>query len=92
MKKKAIKKIIKNFDFEKISCVMELLNWQWASCGSVPSVTQLKAEAERLLKKVSKSKKFTEVSTGGFTAYKNEVEIGLRFTIENFYEFYKEEN
>lgn len=92
MKKKAIKKVIKNFDFERVNYVMYVLNWKWATYNAIPNVIQLKETAERLLQKVSKSKEYTEVSTGGFTAYKNDIEIGLRFTIENFYEFYKQEN
>lgn len=90
-KKKAIKRVIKNFDFETVNNVMLHLNWKWAENNEVPNIIQLKKQAKRLLKEASKFKKFSEISTGGFTAYKNEIELGLRFTIIDWIETYKKE-
>lgn len=71
--KKKIKKILKNFDFEKVHNVMEHLNWGWKDTdGKVPSIDQLKELAEKLLNEVSEKDEFYYISTGGFRAFKYE--------------------
>lgn len=71
--KKKIKKILKNFDFDRVHDVMEHLNWGWKDTdGKVPSIDQLKELAKKLLNEVSEKDEFYNISTGGFRAFKYE--------------------
>lgn len=79
--KKAIKKILKNFDFGKVHRVMENLNWTWGSTDyTVPTIEDLKSQAKDLLKKVTEGD-YKVISSGGFEAeYGNEV-LTLKFVL-----------
>lgn len=71
--KKKIKKILKNFDFEKVHNVMAHLNWTWYDTdGKVPSIDQLKELAKKLLYHVAEEERFYSSATGGFKATKYE--------------------
>lgn len=71
--KKKIKKILKNFDFEKVHDVMTHLNWTWYDTdGKAPSIDQLKELAKRLLNEVSEKEEFYTLHTGGFKATRYE--------------------
>lgn len=62
-----IEDIIRDFNFEKVHKVMEMLDWKWAmSRYDVPTIEELKAEARRLL--VEAATEETQVATGGFRA------------------------
>jgi hypothetical protein len=69
--------IIKNFDFENVYKVMQVLDWTWLGEPAPPSIARLKEEANRLLDWVLQdaadplraSDTYFEVSTGGFTAF-----------------------
>ena len=83
--KKAIKKILKNFDFGKVHRVMENLNWYWNDTkdGGVPTVEDLKSQAKDLLKKVTEGN-YKVISSGGFEAeYRDEV-LTLKFVLEEW--------
>ncbi len=60
------KQILKDFDFERVHEIMVKVNWGWVSIG-IPSISELKQEAKRLLNDLKKEK-LKYVSTGGFTA------------------------
>jgi MoaA/NifB/PqqE/SkfB family radical SAM enzyme len=49
-KKKLIKEVLEELDFERIEYVMNYLNWRWRrdEVSKVPSVDELKAEVKRL--------------------------------------------
>ena len=51
-KKKLIKEIIEEFDFERVKSVMDFLNWKWRRNdeSKVPTVDELKEEVKRLAK------------------------------------------
>lgn len=83
--KKAIKKILKNFDFEKVHRVMESLNWYWNDTkdGGVPTVEELKSQAKDFLKRVTEGE-FSVISSGGLEAeYRNKV-LTLKFVLAEF--------
>ena len=64
-----IKDILKNFDFERVHSIMKMLDWKWATVktdNGIPSVDELKAEANRLL--IAAATERTQVATGGFRA------------------------
>lgn len=74
--KKAINKIIQEFDFKRVHKVMTLLDWDWA-IGGIPSIPILKQSAQnRLVDAVIGRLKDTElshhlpytISSGGFEA------------------------
>ena len=91
-KKKAIKRILKEFDFEKVHITMKSLNWTyfWTN-GKAPSIKQLKETAEGLLKDVAynKSISFDTISSGGFQAsYINGI-LELKFVLTYDYQVVK---
>ena len=83
--KKAIKKILKNFDFGKVHRVMESLNWTWVDSkdGGVPTIEELKAQAKDLLTKVTEGE-FSIISCGGFEAEYRDKVLTLKFVLEEF--------
>ena len=80
--------IMRNFNFEKVHKVMEMLDWKWAMTKyGVPTVEELKVEARRLLEDATHEE--TQVATGGLRAVyeKNGSDdpdpyIGLEFIVE----------
>lgn len=85
-----IEDIIRDFNFEKVHRVMEMLNWKWAATSyGVPTIEELKGEARRLL--VEAATEETQVATGGFRAVYEKSQdcafdpdpyIGLEFIVE----------
>lgn len=82
--------ILDNFNFERVKKVMDILDWEWYDAEEgVPSIIELRTCARRLLKEVLskgiKTKKDTQISTGGFRAsyYKEEDLLELEFIVEN---------
>ena len=65
------KQILKDFNFERVHEIMTEIGWVWATPNpltmGVPSISELKQEAKRLLNELKKEK-LKYVSTGGFTA------------------------
>ena len=49
-----IKDIMNEFDFNKVECVMDALNWRWR--GQIPTIDDLRDEAERLLRGAAESR------------------------------------
>ena len=85
----AIDNIMDYFKFEEVRQVMELLEWTWASAEEgIPTVTELRQEARRLLKMAFEEK--THVSTGGFhVKYESDDDgefIQLLFAVDEWYE------
>lgn len=82
----AIGNIMDNFDFDKVHEVMSLLNWEWAATeNGVPTKSELRSEARRLLKMAINDK--TRVSTGGFEVdYINEGDgfVELKFVVSQW--------
>lgn len=59
--------IMRDFNFEKVHKVMEMLDWKWAMTKfGVPTIEELKGEARRLL--VEAANEETQVATGGLRA------------------------
>jgi len=80
---KQIDYIMEHFDFEKVHGVMEFLNWDWLNMG-VPSIRQLKLEAERLMLELV-SGNSRAIACGGFEALKRgNGDISLRFIVEDW--------
>jgi hypothetical protein len=78
---KQIDSIMENFNFENVHKVMEFLNWEWQDMG-IPSISQLKLEAERLLL-LAVSKKHKIIGTGGFEVLRRKNgNISLYFVVE----------
>jgi len=61
--------IIDNFDFDRVYNVMDYLNWQWATCGGVPTIEELKEKAISLLRDAS------ELRLGGYKDEHHELPI-----------------
>lgn len=49
-RKKMVKSVIKNFDFEKVADVMGYLNWTWVGNSNSPTIKDLKKSAKKRLK------------------------------------------
>jgi hypothetical protein len=49
-----IKDIMNEFEFNRVECVMDALNWRWR--GEIPTIQDLREEAERLLRGAAKSR------------------------------------
>lgn len=81
---KKTKKILKNFDFEKVHEVMNHLNWVWYNNEEykVPSVKELKRVAKELIKQIKKAD-VDCISTGGFEVRKDKGAITLQFVLES---------
>lgn len=62
----AIDEIMRNFDFARVQRVMTALNWKWADQDAVPTETELRREADRLL--CILDEELTFVGCGGFQA------------------------
>ena len=80
---KQIELIMENFDFKKIHQYMLSSNWNWANEDGfhVPTIEQIKSNAQYLLQKVYfANEKIIDIGTGGFTAYK--FQNGLKLTFE----------
>jgi len=80
-----IDEILDYFDFEKVHEVMLHLDWKWASIHGdprVPTVDELKQEAEKLLREAWENK--TSLATGGFyvTYHKEDVDSGYEDGLE----------
>jgi len=79
--------IIKNFDFEKASEVMSLLNWNWAIYGRVPNPLEIKKNAIELIDSLFENDNTVSVSSGGFTVRKScEINDGEYDTVKLSFE------
>jgi hypothetical protein len=84
-KKKAIKKILEEFNFERVHTAMEALNWWWYNTGGkVPSIEELKRTANGLLTDVAYAKHYKYISTGGFEASYVDGVLDLRFILTHW--------
>ena len=82
-----IDNIMRDFDFGKVRRIMEVLDWKWArtlSEGGIPTISDLRAEAKRLL--VEAATEHSTISTGGLRAvymrddeWDDDPYIGLEF-------------
>jgi hypothetical protein len=81
---KKTKKILKNFDFEKVHEVMNHLKWVWCNNEEykVPSVKDLKRTAKELIKQIKKVD-VDCIATGGFEVRKDKDSITLQFVLES---------
>ncbi len=53
---KYIDDIMDNFNFAQVRKAMEALNWKWATSNGVPTMDELRDQAERLLRGAAKSR------------------------------------
>lgn len=81
---KKTKKILKNFDFEKVHEVMNHLKWVWYDNDEykVPTVKELKRSAKELIKQIKKAD-VDCIATGGFEVRKDKDIITLQFVLES---------
>lgn len=56
-------------NWHKIHDVMEFLNWQWAGCSGVPSVSEMKKTVKDLFKQISVYEYGNGLATGGFRVF-----------------------
>jgi hypothetical protein len=86
----SVNRIMRQFDFNKVMKVMTMLNWQWVNRG-IPEMSDVQGVARGLLEglfnKMGDDGDYVmETATGGFRAYRIELEdyvgIGLRFELE----------
>lgn len=98
VEREKVESVMDQFDFDKVQSVMEDLDWKWAGTKfGVPTVEEMKREAERLL--IEAVQEETTCSTGGFRAvYESEGAadpdpyIGLEFILEEREGFKKEDD
>lgn len=82
-----IKSIIKEIDFKKIHSVMKLLDWRWGYNQTVPTVKELKFEANRILNGLKKHRTKAEPyysQCGGFKGYASKAGFKLEFVLESW--------
>jgi len=53
---KYIDDIMDNFNFAQVRKAMEALNWKWATSNGIPTMDELRNQAERLLRGAAKSR------------------------------------
>lgn len=76
------KEILDCFDFDKVHEYMKETGWSWWS--GIPTATEIKLTAARLLDNVIQSKQpASDSSTGGLTAYKMPWGLTLHFSVES---------
>lgn len=83
-----VNQINENFDFVKIRQFMMATNWNWCIGNGkdgfhkmgIPNTETIKYEAHRLLKEAYDSE--CQVSSGGFTAFWEDSQLHLIFTIQ----------
>ena len=79
----SIDEIMDWFDFEKVAKVMEFLKWKWVSTeDGIPSVSEIRQSARRLLKDAIKNK--TTIGTGGLSATYDDGYLQLKFILTEF--------
>ena len=69
-----IEELINNFDFVKVQKIMKFLNWTWFPRNDVPSLDELKKEANSLLKEAM-NQSYCDISTGGFEVINDNTSI-----------------
>lgn len=74
-----INQIMDWFDFRKVYNAMTALEWTWG--GEYPCEAELREQARKLLNQLVKDKKCAAIGTGGFEAYRDNEQIGLRFIV-----------
>ncbi len=84
-KQELIDEVIDNFDFKIVHGVMTVMNWEWIRNGqkSVPTIEELKAEANFLLEQ-SIINNMSYTCGGLLSSYKEGV-LGLKFVLESYY-------
>lgn len=89
-----INEVLAHFDFVQVHLVMMALDWKWAGCNRVPTIRELKEEAENHLNSaIEQALSLTNTehhevgwisASGGFkaTAWKNEDNTLARIQLE----------
>lgn len=87
-KDKAIREVMKNFDFVKVKKAMDALGWKWALSGGVPSLYQIEADALYKLEQVCFGSSKC-IWSGGFFAELDEKEqvLSLKFILTGWEAF-----
>ena len=80
-KEDLVRSVIAGFDFGKVHRVMLLLNWEWR--GHIPTITELRVEAARLLRGVIMEDRVISKSCGGLHAFKTDSSLELHFILED---------
>jgi len=77
--KKQIEVIMESFNFKRVLEHMSATNWKWVD--KAPSIQDLRVEAIRLMKDVTKHTHARACSSGGFEARKIDKELFLTFKV-----------
>jgi hypothetical protein len=81
-KQEIIEKVLSEFNFEKVHCMMYLMGWNWHHYGNVPTKAALKKTARKLLTMVLEhtDRQCWWASRGGLCAFWDDVNgVGLCF-------------
>lgn len=83
-KHKAIREVIKQFDFDKVVRVMKFLGWTYRHEPETPTVEELKQMAVTYLNEIADGKS-ASILCGGFNYYYDEKDdiLGMEFTLES---------
>jgi enoyl-CoA hydratase/carnithine racemase len=87
-KQEKIDKVMDNFDFGRVVKTMQALDWNWIDEG-VPSESEVRKEARRLLKQISNAilsePTSYSIATGGFCATRfSDGELRLQFIVSEY--------
>ena len=72
--------LVATLDFDKIVKTMNCLEWSWDGSIDAPTLSKLKEIATRLLTDMLE-KGHSRQATGGFEAWRNGEEFGIRFVV-----------
>lgn len=85
-----INQIMDWFDFRKVYNAMMALEWTWG--GEYPCEAELREQARKLLNQLVKDKQCATIGTGGFEAYRDNEQLGLRFIVCDWFVTENEED
>jgi hypothetical protein len=75
-----VEEVLATFDFDRVHHVMESISWTWANLDRVPTRSELKAEARRLLVELDGTPGVH--GSGGLRAsYKDDGTLSLKFIL-----------
>lgn len=74
-----INEIMDWFNFSKVYNTMVVLDWKWA--GETPCEAEIRGQARKLLQHLVRDTSCASIGSGGFEAYREQGQLGLRFLI-----------
>lgn len=77
-----IENLLNELDFGKIEIAMEALRWTYGDSELTPSKTELRRCANDRLQNLKKEN-VSGSHSGGFEAFRNEFNVGIRFVVDS---------